>query len=231
MKIHRFFMEQNLKEEQVVLGDKEIIHQIEDVLKLQSGESIVLFNGDGFEYQGKIKELNREEIVLKEIKKTANNVRAKNQVTLFCAVLKKENFELVVQKAAEVGVTKIIPLITERTIKLNLNLERLKKIIKEATEQSGRNILPEITKPLSFKQVLDGLKKEDINLFFDITKDTDAFPKVQGRLVNIFIGPEGGWTDNERKLSSDYYFKEVNLGPAVLRAETAAIIATYLAAN
>ena len=82
---------------------------------------------------------------------------------------KKENFELVVQKAVEIGVKEIIPIITKRTVKLNLKYDRLEKIIKEAAEQSGRGILPILRKAMDFKKAIEEAEQNNINLFFDIS--------------------------------------------------------------
>jgi 16S rRNA (uracil1498-N3)-methyltransferase len=153
---------------------------------------------------------------------------ADNQAILYCAVLKKENFELVVQKATEIGVAKIVPVITERTVKLGINMERLHKIIVEACEQSGRGFLPEIVEPMKLEFALKGAESNDANLFFHFSKTKiSASDKISGQ-VGLFVGPEGGWSDEEVNLAKDHNCKIVSFGDNVFRAETAAIIASYL---
>src|SRR6185503_3112201 len=91
----------------------------------------------------------------------------KREVTLYCSILKKENFELVCQKATEVGAYAICSIIAERTVKTGLNRPRLEKIIKEAAEQSGRSSLPILLEPMSFPEALSSSKANDLNVLFD----------------------------------------------------------------
>ncbi len=154
---------------------------------------------------------------------------AQKSVTLFCAVLKKENFELVVQKATECGVDKIIPIITARTVKTGLNMERLQKIAKEASEQSGRNTIPEISEPVSFEESLEITIENELNIIFDASGENFKKLSLQYKKIGIFIGPEGGWTPEEIKKAKQNNFSIISLGLNVLRGETAAIISTFLA--
>jgi 16S rRNA (uracil1498-N3)-methyltransferase len=164
--------------------------------------------------------------VLVEIEKVAKDKIGEKKVTLFCAVLKKENFELVVQKATECGVSKIIPIITARTVKTGLNLERLQKIAREASEQSGRSTVPEISEPISFDESLEMTRQNDLKILFDISGK--FLGKTSKNSPAIWIGPEGGWTPEEIKKATQNNFKIASLGPNTLRAETAAIVATYM---
>ena len=137
---------------------------------------------------------------------------------------------MVVQKATEAGVKEIIPVITERTIKLNIRPSRLEKIIKEAAEQSGRGIVPILRDPVDFVDAIDGVGSNSINIIFD--KSGEIFEnlkfKIENCAVGAWIGPEGGWTDKELERARTENFKIFNLGKLTLRAETAAIVGTYL---
>jgi len=166
MRLHHFIQKNlNLSEEKINLQDKEICNQIKNVLKLRVGEKIILCNGSGEEVVVKI--LNFDEGINCEVEERKKNSDADEvEINLFLSILKKDNFELVVQKAAELGVKKIIPIISSRTIKTNLNPDRLKKIAKEAAEQCERTDIPEIEEIIKFKDVVD-LKKGELNILFD----------------------------------------------------------------
>jgi len=228
-KIHRFIDNFDLSQEQLeISGD--IAHQITKVLKLEIGEKIELCNGKDTVALEEIKEISKKNVIVKIIDLKKENINLK-KVSLFCAVLKKENFELVVQKATEVGIFKIVPIISARTIKTGLNLERLQKIAKEASEQSGRISVPEILEPTSFEKSLELCKKDETNILFDLSGEPLGGLAAKCEKINIFIGPEGGWTEEEIKKARSADFKISSLGNLTLRGETAAIISSYLAVN
>ena len=230
MKIHRFIGDFNLTAPRIDIHDKDLIKQIKEVLHLQKDEQVVLSNSQGQEIQGKIIDLQKDFISVEVLERRVNTNEPSNEVILGCAVLKKENFELVVQKVTEVGVKKIIPLITSRTIKLGLNLDRLSKIAKEAAEQSGRGTIPDIIEPTKFENVLSETKDMDIVLLDIEGKEPFQSLKKDRKMV-ILIGPEGGWTEDELTLAKEHNVKIASLGKLILRAETAAIIASFLVFN
>lgn len=227
MKIHRFIDNFDLSGKEVEITG-EIAHQMAKVLKLEIGEQVELCDGKGINAQGKITKLSKNSTIV-EIEKITKETTAQKSVMLFCAVLKKENFELVVQKATECGIQKIIPIITTRTVKTGLNMERLQKITKEACEQSGRSYVPEICEPISFEESLENTKTNDINIIFDASGEDFKNIKIESKKIGIFIGPEGGWTPEEIKKATENNFSVASLGRNILRGETAAIIASYLA--
>lgn len=230
MKIHRFLITEKITEGEMVVQNKELIHQLQNVLKLKTGELIIIFNNQG-EFQGIIKDLTKKSLKLSAVAKNQRVYKLKNQAILYCAILKKENFEMIVQKATEVGVKKIVPLVTGHTVKLNLNLSRLRKIAQEAAEQSGRLDVPEISPILSLKESLDYIQEGELAWCLDTTSQIEVITPVENKTIHLFIGPEGGWTDEERVLFTKHHFSFLSLGPLVLRGETAAIIASYLACN
>ncbi len=236
MKIHRFIDDFDLSGLPAQAGKEieitdEIAHQMAKVLKLEIGEQVELCDGKGTNAQGKITKLSKNSTIV-EIEKITKESPAQKSVTLFCAVLKKENFELVVQKATECGIQKIIPIITTRTVKTGLNMERLQKIAKEACEQSDRSYLPEISEPITFEESLEIAKENDTNVIFDASGEDFKNIQIESRKISIFIGPEGGWTPEEiKKATEENKFSVASLGKNILRGETAAIIASYLAQN
>ncbi len=206
------------------------MHQIKNVLRLGTGEEIILVNGQSQEAIVKIITYGKD-FVSAEIQTVRENKNEpERRVILYCSILKRENFELVVQKATEVGVSAIVPVICEHTIKTGLKKERLVKIIKEAVEQSGRGMVPDLSEPISFEQAVKEAQQNDENFFFDpSTSFRVDFDFKKKKTVGLFIGPEGGWGNFEIDLVRQRGFKMVSLGKLTLRGETAAIVASYLA--
>lgn len=226
MKIHRFIGDFDLtKGEITLIGD--IVKQIRNVLKLEEGEEILLSDGKGSEAKAQIISIFSDKVVCKIIENNKSEDSAR-KVSLYLAVLKKDNFELAVQKATECGVSEIIPVITDRTIKTGLNFERLEKIVKEASEQSGRSIVPEISEMMNFTDALENGKESNEKIIFHLV-DEEYGPDKNANSVSIFIGPEGGFTDKEIDLAKNSGYSVASLGALTLRGETAAIIATYRA--
>lgn len=154
------------------------------------------------------------------------------RVILYCSILKRENFELAVQKAVEAGASEIAPIICERTVKTGLKYDRLRKIIKEAAEQSGRGKVPVLREAMDLKEAIVAAAENKVNFLFDHSGDnfvlSDSTKLSPASRVGVFIGPEGGWSDFELDLARQRGFKIASLGKLTLRAETAAIVATYL---
>lgn len=230
MKIHRFIGSFDLAGPEVEITDPENIKQIKAVLRLTVGDLLTLSDGVGIEAKVKILELGKNKIIC-EVLETKKQEDRGRKVSLYLSILKKENFELAVQKAVECGVANIIPVITERTVKTGLNTERLEKIIREASEQSGRNMVPKIFETMSFSEALEHGKSSDEKIIFHLTGKEYTPPKNIGLpyVSSIFVGPEGGFTESEAELAKSSGYTVASLGQLTLRGETAAIVATYRA--
>lgn len=233
MKIHRFIDSSfNLDSGSLVVTNPEIVNQWVNVLRFKISDKLVVCDGAGFESQATIVKISTDTVELLLDGKTKNQNEPSRQVYLYCAVLKKENFELVVQKSIETGVTKIIPIKTERTIKQNLRVDRLQKIAQEAAEQSGRGIVPEIAGVMDFAPALAEAVSRGETFLFDLTASKMFTEKSPSKdLVNIFIGPEGGFSETEVAQAKESSAQISSLGRLTLRAETAAIVATWASAN
>ncbi len=235
MRWHRFIGRFNLADNKLRVNDKIILNQIKKVLRMKVGDQLILADGQNNEAIVKITGFDKDFFEAQVLSRQVNNKEPEVEAILYCALLKKENFEWVVQKATEVGVAAIFPIITERTVKLNLNQERLRKIAQEAAEQSGRGKVPEICSVVSFIEAVNFAKQNKHNLFFDPVaslKIESVLNKIkEGERVGIFIGPEGGWSDFELDLAEQRNFLIVNLSQLILRAETAAVTAVYLVCN
>ncbi len=231
MKTHRFFADFQLDKKQIRLTDKELLNQFKNVLRLKTGDKIMLADGRLNEAEAQIKSISKDFVEIEIIKISKNENEPAVHVILHVSILKKENFEWVVQKATEIGIKEIAPIVSKRTVKLSLRQDRLEKIIKEAAEQSGRGIVPVLREPLGFKKALEYAKQNDDNLFFDssgVIIHDSKFMIHDSRRIGAWIGPEGGWDEEELRLAKENGFKIVSLGKLTLRAETAAVIASYL---
>ncbi|OGN06492.1 MAG: hypothetical protein A3B86_03535 [Candidatus Yanofskybacteria bacterium RIFCSPHIGHO2_02_FULL_38_22b] len=234
MKQHRFIGKFNIVPGIFKISDFELVNQIRNVLKLKVGEKVILCDGNNKEGVAEIKGYGKNlvEVEIQEI--SVNQNEPERNVVLYCSILKKENFELVVQKATEIGVKEIVPIITARTVKLDIRKDRLEKIIKEAAEQSGRGVVPVLYDPVNFQEAIKLSEDNDVKIIFDQFGKTDLRSQLQAtsyKLLAIFVGPEGGWTPEELQTARDAGFEIVSLGKTTLRAETAAIIGTYLAVH
>ncbi|MFA6423693.1 MAG: RsmE family RNA methyltransferase [Candidatus Magasanikbacteria bacterium] len=228
MKRHYFIGQFNWDVKEIECLDTEIIHQIEDVLKIKIGEEVVLCDGEGKTAIVTLEQIDKKVLVFSLVNFLP--VKKSNKHVILCAaMLKRDSFEWLLQKAVEVGVDEIVPIISERTIKIGVNEKRWQKIIKEAAEQSERQVLPKLSAPQSFK---DALKtKAGQAIFFDPSGIDVSKSKIKGKDVALFIGPEGGWSENEVKLAQSAGIEVSSLGESILRGETAGIVAVYLAKN
>lgn len=231
MKIHRFIISANLAIGSFDVLDKDLIHQWNKVLKFKVKDKINLIDNTGREFEAEIDQYLSSLVKINVIKLVKDSKLNKKEVILYCAILKKDNLELVCQKATEIGVAKIVPVITSRTVKFNFKKDRILRIIKEATEQSGGLFMPEFLEPVNFIDVIND-SGFDTRLFFDVNQ-TEVYKPInlpEGKIA-LMVGPEGGWSDEEVNLALAKKWTPISLGEKTLRAETAAIIASYLAVN
>lgn len=231
MREDRFFVNFKIEKGNFEIESKEIFHQLKNVLRKRVGEKVILFNGKGKECLAEIKKFFRDKIEVEILEVEENKSEPQIFVSLFCSILKKANFEFVVEKATEIGVKEIFPIICKNTVKLGLKMERLRKIAKEAAEQSGRGILPTISKSIEFKEAIERAENSELKILFDSSGENFFKVFKKAKKISIFVGPEGGWTREEIELAKSKNFEIINLGKLNLRAETAAIAGSFLAVN
>jgi 16S rRNA (uracil1498-N3)-methyltransferase len=201
--------------------DKSQSHYLSKVMRINIGQSFSLFNQSG-EWQAKIKEINKGIVEFSVIKKlrSANNER---DVWLAFAPIKLNYLNLMIQKATELGVTKFIPIITERTIVRKLNDKRLNKIIIEASEQSNRLKVPKLEKILKLNEFLR-LNQNTSIIFGDLNTDNSKINFKSSGPLCILIGPEGDFTLKEREnILKLKKLIPLKINQNILRSETAAI--------
>jgi 16S rRNA (uracil1498-N3)-methyltransferase len=228
MREDRFFIEAKIEKGKLEISDKEVFHQLKNVLRKEVGDRIILFNGTGIEAEAEIKKFLKDKVEVETLKIKRPEREPKIFLSLFCSILKKSNFELVVQKATEIGTKEIIPIICKNTIKTGLNFKRLEKIAKEAAEQSKRLTLPKIEKILAFEEAIEKARDYDLKILFDISGKNFSTLNKRGKKVAIFIGPEGGFDKSEIELAKKENFEILNLGKLNLRSETAATVSSFL---
>jgi 16S rRNA (uracil1498-N3)-methyltransferase len=229
MKLHRFIDSFDLKKKILILSEFDMVHQLIHVLRAKTGEEILLCDGKGNEARVEIIDIQKSSLEVKVLERLKSIPEATRKVTLYAAIIKGEHFEMIAQKAVEAGIFEIVPIITQRTVKLNLKLDRIQKIMKEAAEQSGRGFIPLIEEPITFKDALKRAKQHEQNYFCDFVPELLEKQNFQNaKSVSCFIGPEGGWDEKERELAIELNCIPVRLGSFTLRAETAAIVVSYL---
>lgn len=208
MKLHRFYTPHI--EDTFTVDNIDQIHQWKKVFRMKTGEKAIFFDGSGYEFLCEFINLDKDFAEIKVLEKTERP--SLKPLTLAISIPKKDNFELIIEKATELGVTTIIPLISERTEKKNVNMDRARKIALEASEQSGRVTVPEIYEPVVLQNFnLAGVVLDPRGEKREITEDV------------LFIGPEGGWSEKEIEYFKSKNLPIVSLGGQVLRVETAAI--------
>lgn len=230
----RFFINQPLKQkEEITLIDTGITHQFAHVLRLKAGDAVVLLDGEGNEGEAVIQSITKKSVTLAVGKCARNENEPKNTVTLYQSVLKKDKMEWVFEKCTEIGVSRFVPMLSEHSVKQGLNAARAQKIIREAAEQSRRGMIPEIDEICPFNDAIQKAKKNgavrilahnegEAEHIMDFMRTHD----LSGG-VNVFIGPEGGFSDAEAAHAFQNGFHIVSLGKRTLRAETAAIAACF----
>lgn len=238
MRLHRFFVDLNLepyvdmKNGSLEIHDKELAHQLKKVLRYEIGDSIMIFDGTSYEATVEIKKLDAEGLEAAILSVEKNEKEPVRQVALYVSILKRENFEVAAQKAVEVGISEIIPIISERTVKTGLNIERVRKIITEAAEQSGRGKIPALHEPISFEDAVEKAGTSGMIIMFDASGAPFGSHEFKNeKNISIFIGPEGGWTSDETALIKQRGGRVLKMGDLTMRAETAAIVASYLAVS
>ncbi len=225
----RLYHPDSIVENSTSLLSKEHTHYIVNVVRLKRGSNIFFFNEHG-EWKSEIIFLDRNRVEVKFLNKI-KEAKKFNNIQLAVCLVKKNPLETIFQKATELGVNKIIPLISERTEVKDINYERAKKIVIEATEQSNQLIPPAISKVTKLKNFLESLDQSTKLLFADINSknnlDIKDFKEVKS--LCVLIGPEGDFTPKEREIIlSKTNTIPFSLSNNILRADTATISAISL---
>ena len=225
----RLYHPDSILENNTSLLSKEHTHYIVNVMRLKRGSNLNFFNKNG-EWKSEIifLEKNRVEVKILEKIKNANNP---SKIQLAICLIKKNPMETILQKATELGVSKIIPIVSERSEVKELNSERAKKIVIEATEQSNQLVPPEISKVIKLKDFLKTFDRTNKLLFADVNSKENLKSQdlKDSKSFCILIGPEGDFSPSEREtILGKREVKPFTLSRNILRSDTAVISAISL---
>ncbi|NDK07948.1 RsmE family RNA methyltransferase [Candidatus Gracilibacteria bacterium] len=214
-----------------ISNNKDLFHQLTKVLRTKIGEEIIFFDGSNlYDYTYKIESIEKKSMSLKLTNKIQKSTKNQIALNLYQSLPnKQEKIELILQKGVEVGYTNFFFFKSERSQNLKLSenkIERFNKIVIEAVEQSGNNIIPEI----HFLEKIDFRNIKGDNIYFHTDKTNAKKLKeldIKSKKANIFVGPEGGFTDNETINFDKIGFQKANLGDSILRTETTGIVVGF----
>ncbi|AZR73170.1 hypothetical protein BBF96_07090 [Anoxybacter fermentans] len=241
--MHRFFVkpENIIRDKEVIITGDDVQH-ITRSLRLKSGDQMIACDGKGTDYLVELIDLNQKEITCRIIESRKSRGEPDIEVTLFQGLPKSDKMDLITQKCTELGIRRIIPVETGRTIvKLNdkkakRRVERWQKIAYEAAKQSQRGKIPSIGPILNLNEALEMIKKEKYDLFLvpweeargnsirQVLKNWNVDKKAGLKRIAYMIGPEGGLEEKEVQTLIDLGAQPVTLGPRILRTETAGFV-------
>lgn len=230
--MQRFFVNPScIQADRILIDAAPLLHQMNRVLRLNSGERVIFLDNTGAEYEAVLEKLGEKMCEAKILEKRKNMAEPEIFLTLYQALPKKrELFEWVLQKGTEIGVSAFVPLVTERTERREIgNPERLERILQEAAEQCGRGKIPVLLPAVTLKEMLEYEKAPSkILLHTDIAVTLRQALGDKVSKVALAVGPEGGFSENEATLAKNTGWQIASLGPRVLRTETAGIIGAAL---
>jgi 16S rRNA (uracil1498-N3)-methyltransferase len=234
--MHRFLIDPSDIQDGRVHFAEEISLQMKKVLRLRSGNEVVVFDGGGVDYQVRL------EVV--ETKTSLGTVLSANDshnepgifITLYQALIRSERYEYALQKGVETGISRFVPFTSERTEVSNPShsrMDRWRRIIKEAAEQSGRSVVPQLSDPILFPNMIRKLnpvalipwEEEKNQSIRQVLSKLRQDPGLDVTYIDLIIGPVGGFTSQEVLDAADYGATSVSLGKRILRSETAGIVA------
>ena len=231
----RFYLApQDIRGGEGVLRGKEAHHAVR-VMRMKVGERLTLFDGEGHEYRGRIREILKEEVAISLEERVAEDFKGVS-VTVACALPKRLRMESIIEKLTELGVEAILPFSTERAVPRVRQEEQAKKISRfqriaaEAAKQCGVSRLPEISKFFSFSETLALASTYDLALFL-VPEGPPLRKFLEGktaRRIVVAVGPEGGWSPRELEEAQKAGWARVSLGKPILKVDTASLAAVAL---
>lgn len=220
---------QQINVDQVVMLEEAPSHHLQKVLRVKVGDAVRLFNGDGNEYIGVVDALEKKCVSIQVDSINAMNNESNISIHLGQGLSKGERMDFVIQKAVELGVTDITPLITERcNVRLDKQradkrLQHWQKVAISAAEQSGRCVVPRIHPLVGLVEWVESCIGFNVVCNPLAEKKISQFSKLADSKVNVLIGPEGGLTNDEILFAISKSFHDIKMGPRILRTETAAL--------
>jgi len=228
MKTIRLYQNTPFTEGKTAELDSDNSHHLNKVLRFPVGKNITVFNGDGFDYTALVQD-SKKTTSLKVISKARNNTESKLDLTLAQGIAKGEKMDFLIQKAVELGVTRIIPMKLERCVvrlsdeKVQKKIDHWQKIANHACEQSGRSVIVSLSNPLSLEELLEETNHYGFVLHHRAKIGLSQLKETSK--ATILIGPEGGLTEKEVSDSEVAGYQSILIGKRVLRTETASLAA------
>lgn len=234
--MHRFFVSREAFGEDEVILPPSVAHQLRNVLRMAPGGRIVVLDNSGWEYEAELTEVSPQGARARILSRALSATEPRTKITLYQAFLKGQRFEFVLQKGTELGIVEFVPVISARCVVSSLEhaarkAPRWEKIIREAAEQSRRGKLPELTPALFFREAcLRATRAGQLALIPWEAETTTSLRQALERLprpfsISLFVGPEGGFDESEIAIAREAGVVPVHLGPRILRAETAGLVA------
>lgn len=201
------------------------VHYLRDVLRIKPNDEIEILDGSGTVYLATINNVQKDRIKLNIIRSTKSEIESELEITLAQSLPKAKKMDFIIQKCTELGVSEIIPMITERSVSKAEKAVRWQKIAKEAAEQSGRASIPKLANMIDFHSLIKKAKEFDLALIpWEMEKENrlkDILQKSRFKKIIILIGPEGGFSSQEVEAAKTAGFISISLGKRILRTETA----------
>ncbi|WP_164503501.1 16S rRNA (uracil(1498)-N(3))-methyltransferase [Pleionea sediminis] len=229
MRLNRVFVDDELAENKLVSLPSDVVRHLITVLKMKEGESLIVFNGDGFSYHATIDSINKREVKVSIDRQESSNNESPLKLHLYQAVARGDKMDFTIQKSVELGVTEITPIFTERcgvklsTDRLEKKLNHWQKVIISACEQCGRNQLPKLNRPKSLPELVGDSEVDEFMLILNPHSGKRIAELERSTHFSLVIGPEGGLTDDEVSAFEKNGCSSVKLGPRILRTETAGL--------
>ncbi len=225
----RIWTEALLHEGSVATLSEDQSHYLCNVMRLKNGTEILCFNAENGEYRTQIVEINKRQTLVKVLEQVRKAVQTPDLWLLFSPI-KKDRMDFLIEKSVELGVKKLVPVITQYGITDKLRSERVVLQMIEASQQCERLDIPELSQPQKLEEILNNWDISRKLFFMDERRDgkscAEVFSENNGEKAAILIGPEGGFSEREAELLySKPFVIPVSLGPRILRAETAAVSA------
>ena len=227
----RLYFSDKIQSDLVAHLKKEQSHYVKDVMRLKIGDSFSVFNAQG-EWNASIESYEKEGTRIKILRKLRDEENEQN-IWLAFTPIKQNPLNFIIQKGTELGIQKFIPILSERTIVKDINIERVKKIIVESAEQSNRISIPQINNLEPLKFFLSQFPKNGCLVFCDINCNKSELKNILLKKIDgpicILVGPEGDFSESERQLIIDLKQTcSLSLASNILRSETAAIAAVTI---
>jgi len=231
---HFFVKPEQISDKKAIITGPDVNH-IKNVLRMKPGEDILISNGEDWDYLCTIDAIEKDEIILKIISENESLKELPGKITLYQGLPKSDKMEMIIQKAVELGVSRIVPVITKRVIvklddkKSDSRIKRWQAIAESAAKQSKRSIIPIVSEPLKYMDAIaEGALNDKKFVPYEHACDMEKTRKLiadikSGENIAVFIGPEGGFEDREIEAAISCGVEPITLGRRILRTETAGI--------